>query len=836
MNRTVLKDLLRKYSHSLALLILFLFVFASISSVVLKFDSLASILHKMSIAFVYAWFVASETIRIINKIKSKTAIVMSKNLILLIVTMLIVLMSVVSVLVDYCIYNSGIFGFSYANKLMLFISIILFTYLMYSNKFTKLPFLFLKALVIISSVLFLFLFIIGYARVWYGITEWQLLTLNFSNPNAASLVLTIYCIYLIYFVFTSRTKSLKIICSIITIALLALIYLTSSRNGFLAIVFFFVIFFVSKIKKNNGILFVLVLTCLPLLFMSVYFLYYTFESGGQFYIEQSVSSSKSLASRYYVWLEGLNNINFNPFLGNYFISSKGTGVFHYHNGLLDLIDSYGIGVCGLTIAFYTIILFDFLCKNKHKFTNHISLMFAFAGAIFSLAVFESFPFYSSNGLGFISLSFVALIGTPLGKSIVEEEGFIPQKQQCDVLIINNVYASGSTGKIVQDLNREYTSKGINTIVIFGRHNNISNIERNAFCIESLLEVRVCQFVNKILKTQNVGFLYMTNEIISVIKHLKPKIVHIHGLNDDFVNYSKLMSFLSLHKINTVYTNHSEYFFLGDCGGYSYDCNSYKNCCQNCHLKTNNYGRNYSYNVCCRKKNIIESFDFRKIAVTSVSPWLYQNSCDSVIFKNVKNFVVINGTRFSSFSSNFYNPYKTSRRKVLYVTPSLDNPNKGFNWLVRLAEMNINIDFYVLSLSGNCSKVPTNIKIVKNVTDSQLLYQYYYYADALVLLSKRETFAMPVAESLCAGTPVIGFKSGGPETIADPEYTHFVDYGNIVELNFILNTVLDSYINKTQIINASKENYSNTVMANRYISVYKTFGFEENNNEIEEIYI
>ena len=41
--------------------------------------------------------------------------------------------------------------------------------------------------------------------------------------------------------------------------------------------------------------------------------------------------------------------------------------------------------------------------------------------------------------------------------------------------------------------------------------------------------------------------------------------------------------------------------------------------------------------------------------------------------------------------------------------------------------------------------------------------------------------MVTAESLCCGTPVVGFKAGAPEQIAIKEFSEFVEYG---DLNFI----------------------------------------------------
>ena len=41
--------------------------------------------------------------------------------------------------------------------------------------------------------------------------------------------------------------------------------------------------------------------------------------------------------------------------------------------------------------------------------------------------------------------------------------------------------------------------------------------------------------------------------------------------------------------------------------------------------------------------------------------------------------------------------------------------------------------------------------------------------------------MVTAESLCCGTPVVGFRAGGPESIAIPSFSKFCVPGNIEEL-------------------------------------------------------
>ena len=68
---------------------------------------------------------------------------------------------------------------------------------------------------------------------------------------------------------------------------------------------------------------------------------------------------------------------------------------------------------------------------------------------------------------------------------------------------------------------------------------------------------------------------------------------------------------------------------------------------------------------------------------------------------------------------------------------------------------------------------------------QALAELYRRARVSMIVSKRETFSMPCAESLCCGTPVIGFEAGAPEQIALREYSEFVSYGDLQEMETVL---------------------------------------------------
>lgn len=399
-----------------------------------------------------------------------------------------------------------------------------------------------------------------------------------------------------------------------------------------------------------------------------------------------------------------------------------------------------------------------------------------------------------------------------------------------VLQVNVVYKSGSTGKIVYDLHKALLEHDIESVVCYGRGKIIE--ESNVYKISSEILAKFNALKARITGLQYNGSLIATNKLINIIKREKPDIVHLHCINGYFVSIYRLIDYLKKKNIKTVLTLHAEFMYTGSCG-YSLECTKWMNPtgCNRCPIlkeATKSYFFDRTHTAWKMMKRAFDGFD--NLIVASVSPWTMKRAKESIILSDKMHCTVLNGID----TTDVFHPHdfeylkkkhKLKNEKILlHVTANFTSEIKGGKYIIELAERLKSIDIKIVVI-GNRDKtlnLPTNIIDVGRVEDQKELAAYYSMADLTVLTSKRETFSMVCAESLSCGTPVVGFKAGAPEKISLPEYSEFVEYGDIDKLEDMIKIWLNKkHYSQNQISKIAILNYSKEKMVEEYLNVYQT---------------
>ena len=647
---------------------------------------------------------------------------------------------------------------------------------------------------------------------------------NFSNPNAAGLAISFTICNLIYGIFISRFLITKVIFSFETCTLLVALYFTQARTPFVAFVIGLIAaLFVISLKKRNALVISASIISFMLFFVCVYVLIIYGISGGQAADFVSVPGlGKGLTSRYGMWVGGFKGIFEQPLLGFYGIYN---GQLQFHNGIFDLFVAYGIP-CAILIMCSFIYLFSRIFNSlKFKFFSQKISLFCLLSCLFT-GLFESSIFSSPQGMYILFFSFIVYSKIPLCTDYLAESNainFDKKTKKIDLLLINSVYKKGSTGKIVESIKNEAEKDGFSVSVLYGRK-EIEIPEYNVAKCTSSFESAFCRFLNKFTKDYSLFNCFSTLNYIRIIKKYKPQVVHIHCLNDHYINQYLLFKYLKRKHIKTVLTLHSENLYVGCQEGHVFDCSNWcdGNKCRNCN----------KYKKSCKNKRTWNRLNkmftnFNELTITAVSPWLASRAQKSTILKNYDIKVVLNGVNnnfvFKEEKSCLLPKELDNKKKILFVCANAANSHKGFEYFELLAkkfESNESVHFVCLSLENYIGNKNKNITYLKPIRDNMVLSKLYSECDLSLVLSPRETFSMPTAESLSCGTMVCGFKCGGAESISDEPYATFVDYGDLDSLYKTIEKNIFKNVNKQETSLKHKELYSSKRMYSDFSDIYE----------------
>ena len=393
-----------------------------------------------------------------------------------------------------------------------------------------------------------------------------------------------------------------------------------------------------------------------------------------------------------------------------------------------------------------------------------------------------------------------------------------------VMQINVVYNTGSTGKIMCDIHSELVKNGVESVICYGR--GAKTRDENVYKTCGELYSKMNNLLSRFTGIMYGGCFFSTGKLISIIKKEKPDVVHLHCLNGYFVNIYRLVSWLNKKNIKTVLTLHAEFMHTGNCS-HAFDCDKWLSGCGKCprlKAETKSLLFDSTRKSWKKMKKAFEGFD--DLTVVSVSPWLQSRAERSPILRGLKHTTVFNGLDtdlFKPTQSDLREKYNLSDKNVVFhATPWFDNDSnnlKGGCYVIEAAEKMPDTAFVVAGSHPDGLSVPENVIMLGRVADQDLLAKWYTTADLTLLTSRKETFSMIVAESLCCGTPVVGFYAGGPETITIPEYSCFTEYGNVEMLVHNIEMFLKQTLNRSNIVSVAKNKYSKVNMCAEYIKLY-----------------
>lgn len=394
-----------------------------------------------------------------------------------------------------------------------------------------------------------------------------------------------------------------------------------------------------------------------------------------------------------------------------------------------------------------------------------------------------------------------------------------------ILYIDVNCKNSSTGKIVYDLYTECGKYGNEAAVCYGRGKKIN--EKNIFKFGIDIETYFHAMMTRLTGLTGYYSYFSTRRLLRFIDEFKPDVIHIYELHAYFVNIIPLIQYLKKKNIRTVMTFVAEFMYTGKCG-HSYECDNWKNECGKC-PQVKEYPSSLFFDFTRKmindKKRVMK--DFNNLVITVPSKWSIDRVRQS--FLGDKDIaLVFNGLDAESvfYPRNFQHLRNkhgiTNEKIVLTVAPDIMSESKGGRHVLELAASmkDENIKFIFIGVSDLNEKFDDNVIALGRTENQQELAEYYSMADAFVMCSLKETFSMTCAEALCCGTPVVGFKSGAPETVFKEPYANFVDHGNIEELKKTLLSTVSQPKKTDEISGYGKGEFSKIVVFKKFLELYR----------------
>lgn len=398
-----------------------------------------------------------------------------------------------------------------------------------------------------------------------------------------------------------------------------------------------------------------------------------------------------------------------------------------------------------------------------------------------------------------------------------------------IMQINCVYGYGSTGKITECIHNELLQRNIDSVVIYGRGPSVRR--PGIFRVCTNLYGKINSLFSKISGIPYGGCWLSTLQIFRLIQREQPDAVHLQCINGHFVNIYKLLAYLGKHRIPTVLTLHAEFMFTANCS-HAFLCDGWKHGCGNCcsfRTATKSFFLDRTAESFRKMREAFSCFG-KDVYVISVSPWLMGRASSSPMLAEMKHCVILNGINTDTFrfrdSSELAQMHHTAGKKVIFHATAMfsdsENHPKGGWYVLELAKRMENEPVIIL-VAGKYAingEIPPNVVLLGEIFKQELLAKYYALANITVITSKAETFSMICTESLCCGTPVTGFCAGGPETISLSEYSSFVPFGEVDQLEAKVRYWLKKEIPKEQIADAAAAKYSQERMVSEYEEIYR----------------
>lgn len=245
------------------------------------------------------------------------------------------------------------------------------------------------------------------------------------------------------------------------------------------------------------------------------------------------------------------------------------------------------------------------------------------------------------------------------------------------------------------------------------------------------------------------------------------VIYIHWVNNSMVSIKGISRMLRQGK-KVLWFLHDMYALTGGCH-HSLSCQKYANVCAKCELLNSSDLKDIAWCQYQMKKKYLTGY--QNLIFVAPSSWLERCTRDSSLFKEQRIVTIPNSIDISEFLSTSKLKARSmltlpeDKRIILYGADQGEaNPYKGWSYLKNAISVLPHKKTLLLLTFGGKEGAGMvegiEYRSLGRITDNKILSLVYSSSDVFVVPSLAEAFGQTIIECMSAGTPVVGFKTGG----------------------------------------------------------------------------
>ncbi len=391
-----------------------------------------------------------------------------------------------------------------------------------------------------------------------------------------------------------------------------------------------------------------------------------------------------------------------------------------------------------------------------------------------------------------------------------------------LLLINTVYAEGSTGKIVDQIAKMAENSGIQCMIAHRYERKNKVYPPNVVAVSSWLDCHIHNRFSQLFMLRGVFSKVKTYQFLKKVDSFAPDIIHLHNVSGNYINLAMLFRYIKKNRIKLIWTFHDCWPLTGNCKHFDMiGCEKWKYGCGGC-VQKGKAVIDISSLMYRYKKKMFSNIE--NATIVTPSQWL----ADLVRHSPLQCYpikVINNGIDLNVFKPTVSNKSqslkKTGMKTVLGVAFGWGR-RKGLDIFIELAKR-LPGDYQILLVgvdSQTDEELPANIISVCKTADQRELAAIYTAADVFVNPTREDNFPTVNIESLACGTPVITYSTGGSPEMVDETCGCVVERENIEAMTKQIIRVCEKKPFSEKACLKKAKQYDMNDKFNEYIQLYK----------------